>query len=109
MPHYQLNLKFSAKKENLPAKRIQAETMSASLVFQISYYGSIICCQNHRFEMESCSEMRQGQMNCFHLQQVEEKTGVKTWRLKRILNPLYCSFQDQRLNFLRQKNPFLFV
>jgi hypothetical protein len=71
MPHYQLNLKFRAKKENLPAKRIQAETMSASLVFQISYYGSIVCCQNQRFEMESCSEMRHGQMNCFHLQQVD--------------------------------------
>jgi hypothetical protein len=40
MPHCQLNLKFRATKENLPAKRIQAETMSASLVFQISYYGS---------------------------------------------------------------------
>jgi hypothetical protein len=70
MPHYQLNLKFRAKKENLPAKSIQADTMSASLVFQISYYGSIVCCQNQRFEMESCSEMRQGQMNCFHLLQV---------------------------------------
>jgi hypothetical protein len=42
MPHYQLNLKFRAKKENLPAKRIQVETMSASLVFQISYHGSIM-------------------------------------------------------------------
>jgi hypothetical protein len=70
MPHYQLNLKFGAKKENLPTKRIQDETMSASLVFQISYYGSIVCCQNQRFEMES-SEMGQCQMNCFHLQQVD--------------------------------------
>jgi hypothetical protein len=35
-------------KENIPA-------MSASLVFQISYYSSIVCCQNQRFEMESCS------------------------------------------------------
>ena len=70
MPHYQLNLRFRSK-ENLPAKRIQVETMSASLVFQISYYGSIVCCQNQRFEMESCSEMRQCQMNCFHLQQVD--------------------------------------
>ena len=25
------------------------------------------------------------------------------------MNPLYCSFQDQRLNFLRQKNLLLFV
>jgi hypothetical protein len=71
MPHYQLNLKFRAKKENLPAKRIEVETMNASLVFQISYYGSIVCCQNQRFEMESCSEMRQCQMNCFHLKQVD--------------------------------------
>jgi hypothetical protein len=38
MPHYQLNLKFRAKKENLPAKRIQAKTMSASLVFQKNFY-----------------------------------------------------------------------
>jgi hypothetical protein len=37
MPHYQLNLKYGAKKENLPAKRIQVETMSASLVFQIQF------------------------------------------------------------------------
>jgi hypothetical protein len=48
-----VNLKFRAKKENLPAKRIQAETMSAYLVFQKNYYGSIVCCQNQRFEMES--------------------------------------------------------
>jgi hypothetical protein len=59
-----------SNKENLPAKKIQVETMSASLVCQISYYGSIACCQNQRFEMESCPEMRQCQMNCFHLQQV---------------------------------------